>query len=257
MGDYLEAAAVVPAGNAVVPDRPGSGREERRQPPPQRKKAEEAAGVVDVASVLGMPPEAVPPAIQAAVAALVEEVERLRAQLEQARHVEAFLAMEADRHPFLPVLNRRALLPALERLIDTAERMELPGTLAYLHIGGLERLRVVHGLAACDAALAQVAEVIRAELRQTDLVAYLDGGDFCVVLAVAGEAGAAAKAREIVVRLSEVVFRWQGRAFLFTVALGLAHFRPGVTGEGLLAAADAARRQGAARQPAQRDAKEG
>lgn len=196
----------------------------------------------DVSSLLGMPLGAIPKPVLDKVADLVDEVELLRAELSQARHHVHWLEDQSDQDSLLPVLHRRSFLRELGRLTEQSERAGLPGTLVLLHVGGIDLLRSVHGLEAGDAALLHVAGLLKAELRQIDLVGYLDNGDFVVALALAEDEGAEDKARRLSAHLTSEPFEWQGKSFLFTVLAGQAHFRPGDTPQSLLAAADAARR---------------
>lgn len=183
-----------------------------------------------------------PQSAEQSIAALVDEVERLRHEVDLARHYEIFLGEEADRHPVLPVLNRRALLRALGPMLVATEQAEISGSLLYIHVGGIEKLRDRHGLAASDAALLQVAQVMRGELRQTDLLAYLDGGDFAVALALAAPQAAADKARALADLLAALPVQWEGEPFSFPVAFGLAHFHSERSAEETLNLADAVRR---------------
>ncbi len=237
--DKFEVAVILPAVLVTPPDRSGSDAGKRRFPSQDQTKRRRE---VDVASMLGVPLGTIAPAVQDCVTALVEEVERLRDELEQARHIESFLAIEADHHPLLPMLNRRAFLRGLTRLVDTSERASLPGSLVYVHLAGIETLRAKHGLAASDGALNHAAQLIGSHLRQTDLVGYLDGGDFAVGLALAEAEAAEEKARKIAALLLQTPFDWNGGGVAWAIRLGIAHFRPGVTAEDLLIAGDAARR---------------
>lgn len=234
-------AVILPTVAVLPADRQGDGahwREGDHKKPPERRP------VIDATPMLGLADGSIPPAIQACLSGLVEEVERLREQVDVARHHEAFLQSQLDRHPFLPCLTRRAFLAATARLVDTSLRVGLPGTLVYLQLAGIDRLKVVHGLAAADAALTHVVALIAGQLRQTDLLGHLDGGDFAVALAVSEDGGAEDKARRIARHIAEHAFDWQGRRFLFTATLGVAHFQEDRTAEQLLADADAARRSG-------------
>jgi GGDEF domain-containing protein len=197
---------------------------------------------VDVSSVFGLPDGALPVAAQQTLSALVDEVERLRHEVELAHHYETFLGEEADRHATLPVLNRRALLRDLGQLLIASQDSGLPGSVLYLHVGGIDRLRESQGLAAADAALMAIATLMRGEFRQTDLIGYLDGGDFGVVLALADADAAREKAVAVARHVGETDLVWHGARFQFTVKYGLAPFETGVSAEQLLAAADAARR---------------
>ncbi len=236
----MNKVAVMPAGSVATPGGSGGDGGGRRPFPFRRHKPSD---VVEASSILDLPPGAIPGAAQASIAALVGEVERLREEAEQSRHVEAFLAAEADRHPLLPVLNRRAFLRELGRLLALSEREALPGTLVYLHLGEVERLRVEQGLAAGDAALVHLAAVLRSALRQTDLVGYLDGADFAVALAVCEDDVAGEKVAHIVRTLAGRQFLWLGRPVHFAIGLGMVHFRAEASAEQLLGEADAARRQ--------------
>ena len=237
MVDNIEPAASIAAAVGPVGDRRGG---HGRQPPAD--SGDKKRPVLDVALVLGMPADAVPAPAQDAILSLVEEVERLRDEVTQARQHEALVAAEADHHPLLPVLNRRAFIRSLARLLEVSERADLPGSLATLHISGIEELRQAHGLAAGDAALLHVARHILSDLRQTDLVGYLDGSDFAVALAVATEDGAEAKIRQITGQLAQQPFVWAEEVVPLTVGLGTVRFRAGLTAEQALACADAARR---------------
>jgi PleD family two-component response regulator len=196
------------------------------RPPPRQP-------IVDVATVMSMPENVMPPAIQDAFLNLVEEVERLREEVERVRLRENHLLHEADHHPLLPVLNRRAFMSGLTRLLEASERAELPGSLAVFHIDGIEFLRAREGLVAGDSMLKGVAEAIQSELRQTDLLTYLDSSDFALALAVATPDGAQAKIDSILAGLS---------ALAPSVGLGMVHFEARMTAEQVLAAADRARR---------------
>ena len=133
---------------------------------------------------------------------------------------------------------------ALSRLLQASERAELPGTLAILHVAGIEAVREAHGLAAASAALTFIAEEITTELRQTDLLGYLDSSDFAIALAVAEPDGAKAKLDRIVTTLAATSFLWEEKPISLGIAAGMVHFTAGMTGESLLAEADQAMMSG-------------
>jgi GGDEF domain-containing protein len=182
--------------------------------------------------------------MQACFLELVEQAERLREELERVRMHETWLENAADRHPSLPALNRRAFMGALARLLQASERAELPGTLALVHVAGIEAVRQTHGLAAASAALAFVAEEIMTELRQTDLLGYLDSSDFAIALAVAEPDGAKLKIDRIVTTLAATSFLWEEKPIPLGILAGMVHFEQGMTAEALLAAADQAMMSG-------------
>lgn len=193
----------------------GRGGASHRQADASRQAMADAAtaaraaihAIDDVAPVLD---GALPPPVQARITALMEEVERLRAQLAQARRHEDMLRDLADHHPTLPVHHRRAFVRELTRLIAQAERSALPGVLAYLHVGGIEALRDIHGPEAAEAALARAIEIVRLEIQPADAVGYLEGGDFAVALAMTGQAEGQVRAQRLADRLAKMGFLWNG-----------------------------------------------
>lgn len=239
MVDQIDPALSIPPPLAVGAGQAGHGGRQHQQQPQGHSQSERKA-VVDIASVLGMPENVMPTALQGAFLQLVQEVERLRDEIDRVRLHEAHLLEAADHHALLPALNRRAFIAGLNRILEASERAELPGSLAFLHISGIESLRRSHGLLAGDAALAFVAASITNELRQTDLLAYLDSSDFAIALAVASDEGAADKINLIVEGLRAAPLFWQDQKVTLAVAVGLVHFQPGMTAEQTLIAASQA-----------------
>lgn len=242
MVDQVDPTAYIPP--PVAPAGGQSGFAGRQPRQPSKPAAHTQSPAVDVAAVLGDAEQALSPAMQACFLELVEQAERLREELERVRMHETYLETAADRHPTLPALNRRAFMGALSRLLQASERAELPGTLAILHVAGIEAVREAHGLAAASAALTFVAEEIMTELRQTDLLGYLDSSDFAIALAVAEPDGAKAKLDRIVSNLAATSFLWEDKPISLGIAAGMVHFGEGMTGESLLAAADQAMMSG-------------
>lgn len=241
MVEKIDPTAYIPPPVAPTGGQQGfAGRHPQQQEHPQNRREP----AVDVAAVLGATEQTLSPAMQECFLELVEHVERLRDELERVRMHETYLINAADKHPSLPALNRRAFMGALSRLLQTSERAELPGSLAVLHISGLEALREAHGLVAAEAALSFAADEIMTELRQTDLLGYLDGSDFAIALAVAEPDGAKEKIGRIVTTLCATPFLWQEKALSLRVFAGIIHFAEGMTAESLLAQADQAMMSG-------------
>ena len=241
MVDQVDPSAQIPPPVAPTGGRPGFAG---RQPRQRGDGDHERTPAVDVAAVLSVTEQALSPAMRDCFLELVEHVERLREELERARMHETYLIGAADRHPGVPALHRRAFMGGLTRLLQASERADLPGSLALLHIAGLGALREAHGLAFQSAALTFVAEEIAAELRQTDLLGYLDGSDFVLALAVAETDGAAAKIDRIIATLSATPVPWKEQTILLEIRVGVVHFEAGMTAEGALAGADQAMMSG-------------
>jgi GGDEF domain-containing protein len=187
------------------PKRGDGQRSGSAEPAAQGRHAIDA--VDDVTMLLGMQDGALEAPVQAHIVALMEEIDRLRAELAQLRRQEGLLREQADHHPLLPIAHRRAFLRDLNRLRAQAER---------------------------------------GETDQADTVGYLDGGDFAIALPLVGEPEAQSRAQRLAERMASMTFLWNGTRPLFTVSVGRAPFSAGDAAEAVLSAADAARRSAAA-----------
>lgn len=224
-------------GIARVADRP---REQpRRRPAPPIPVGRHPA---DAASIMGIPEGHLTQPVQEAIAVLMAEIDAVRTEAEQRRHREAWLEGQVYHHPLLPVLNRRGLMREIARVAAHLEGAGVGAGLVVLQLGGIEALRARHGLAAADAALRHVAAILGAAVRQSDVVANLDGSDFAVLLTVADEPAVEAKARELADAVLAQPFRWAAGDVALTVAVGVHPLSPGEDAEAALAAADKSRR---------------
>ena len=114
---------------------------------------------------------------------LLAEIERLRGEIDLARHHIAWLEERCDRHPDVAVSNRHAFLRTVGLLLrQSGASGAPPGMLAAFRTEGIEGLRHAQGIAAGDAVLDQQARILAAGLRQGDLLGYRDGGVFLTAL---------------------------------------------------------------------------
>jgi diguanylate cyclase (GGDEF)-like protein len=199
-----------------------------------------AAVAVDQARYLGLSEAELTPAVMAALATLVIELEDLRTEVQRlkARLVEAEAA--ADEDPLTSVKNRRAFLRELRRLAAFAQRYDLPVSLVYFDVDDLKAINDRFGHAAGDAALQAVAERLSAHVRDPDVLGRMGGDEFAVLLAQADYAAALAKG-EMLARLLEAEPVQMG-AWLAPIRIswGARQIDPAADAETLLADADIA-----------------
>jgi GGDEF domain-containing protein len=193
----------------------------------------------DVASVLGMPAEAISPELLAAVAPLLAEIDRLHWAAEQAERRAAWLERQSDRHSVVPCLTRRAFVRELESFLAGGEPH---GTVALVQVAGVEALRQLYGLVAGEGALRHIAANIMGALRSTDMVGCLGGADFAVLMPGTPEDQARPKIQAICGRIIDPAFTWLGFRVPLTPAYGLYVLQPGDSAEAAIAAADLVRR---------------
>ena len=144
------------------------------------------------------------------------EIERLRAQVAvltaRAETAEAL----ADHDVLTPALNRRGFMTVLNRSMAYCRRHEVEAALLYLDMDGFKGVNDGLGHAAGDAALMAVADLLLANVRESDAVGRLGGDEFALLLMNAGADEGREKARRLSEALETEGFVWEGA----TVALG-------------------------------------
>src|SRR3546814_17870669 len=144
-------------------------------------QAADAAPAGDT-GILGIPHDELTPKVRAALSALVDEVHRLRQELDEIQTRAVQLGRLADEDPLLPVVNRRAFVRELGRAMAFAGRHRRPGSIVYVDVNDLKRINDTFGHAAGDAVLTRVAQVLNANVRKSDAVGRLGGDEFGVIL---------------------------------------------------------------------------
>ncbi len=194
----------------------------------QAVKTEDAAGSVsglrepsDSAAVMGIPEAELTPKVRAAIMALMEEVNRLRREVAATHARLKELEELADMDPLLPVLNRRAFLRELSRIMSYAERYGSPASLIYIDLDNFKTINDRFGHAAGDEALKRVAELLMSHVRASDSVGRLGGDEFGVLLAHASVAAAQKKADNLVALLTATPVHWQGQTITLSASHGV------------------------------------
>ncbi len=79
------------------------------------------------------------------------------------------------------LLNRRAFLSLADERLKTARAQGHNAVLFYLDCDSFKQINDVHGHATGDRALREIARVLRAAVRETDLVARMGGDEFTIL----------------------------------------------------------------------------
>ena len=144
------------------------------------------------------------------------EIERLRAEVAaltaRAETAEAL----ADHDVLTRALNRRGFMSVLSRSMAYCRRHEVEAALLYLDMDGFKGVNDGLGHAAGDAALMAVAELLLANVRESDAVGRLGGDEFALLLMNAGADEGREKAKRLATAMETEGFVWEGK----TVALG-------------------------------------
>lgn len=165
-----------------------------------------AAQVSDVVDVNPGLLEEMTPRVQEAFKGLLAEVENLRRELSQTRKKMQELEEQADSDALLPILNRRAFVRELNRMISFAERYGTPSTVVFFDLNDMKLINDQFGHEAGDRALHHVAQILLSNIRGTDVVARIGGDEFGVLLAQADDKTGAEKAADLAQVIHETPF---------------------------------------------------
>jgi PAS domain S-box-containing protein/diguanylate cyclase (GGDEF)-like protein len=121
------------------------------------------------------------------------------------------------------VLDRVGFAAAVRRQIADAERFGHPGAVVILRLDGLADIDRTLGRPAGEEAIERALELLTARMRETDVVAMLDPGEFGVLLRHVDARTAEAVAHELATHLSTgVVVRSGGRQLAVNGRAGVA-----------------------------------
>lgn len=168
------------------------------------------------------------------------EIERLRAEIEALRLRAEAAEAAADHDVLTPALNRRGFVAAMKSAMAYCQRHAVPAVLLYLDLDGFKGVNDRLGHAAGDAALVHVAELMLANLRESDAVGRLGGDEFGLLMLNAGLDEGREKARRLAAALEAEPFVWEGESAGLGGSFGVRAFAAHSDPEVWLAEADAA-----------------
>jgi diguanylate cyclase (GGDEF)-like protein/PAS domain S-box-containing protein len=146
------------------------------------------------------------------LAARVAEIERLNRQLHE----------QAIRDPLTGLFNRRYLEATIEREHARLVREGKPLAVVMLDIDRFKRINDDHGHAAGDEVLKRVGELIRSDIRGSDLPCRFGGEEFLIALPGASLEAACGRAESWRQRLAATPFETATAPLRVTVSAGVA-----------------------------------
>ena len=179
-------------------------------------------GIHDEVSVLGIPKEEMTESVRNAIGKLLDEINRLRAELTHAHGHEAYLEEQAEKDRLLHVMRRRAFLARISLAARRVAEEQVQFSFIYIAIANAGAVRTEFGHGASENLMVQAAEVLREGVEPGDVVGSLEQFDFGVLLPGTPMAAAEAKAQRLVGGLSGRTFIWQGLEVGIQAAFGVA-----------------------------------
>ena len=201
---------------------------------------ERVAPVAATASVLGIPESEFTPRLRDAIMSLMQEVERLRREVEQNRVRLEELARTADQDVLLPIFNRRAFVRETTRAIALAARYQIPSCVLFFDLDNFKSINDTLGHAAGDAVLRHISELISSQIRENDVFARLGGDEFGIILSHTTEDQAAKKGARLAESLLSNPAQWDGKPVALGFSYGVYQLHPGQSADAALKEADKA-----------------
>lgn len=198
------------------------------------------AAPADKADFLGISEAELTPAVKGALQTLLTEIDDLRGEVGRLKTRLAEAEEIADRDALTPLLNRRALVRELGRIRTFAQRYGSAASLVYFDLDDLKSVNDRFGHAAGDAALKAVAERLRANVRDSDIVGRMGGDEFAVILVQADRATAEAKASSLARAVESEPLRFGDWTAPLHVSFGVCEIGQDSDPEAIVAQADAA-----------------
>ncbi len=221
-----------------APKAGGASQIDRKRGAGAVSQTETASALSDQIVLAGVPEAELTPKVREALISLMQEVRSLRDQLQWSQERINELERLADSDPLLDIYNRRAFVRELDRALAMIDRYDMKASLVFVDLNDLKKINDQMGHSAGDAALAHVAKVLTANLRQTDAVGRLGGDEFGVLLTQADQATAQMKAEQLTRAVSMEPVAWNGKGFTAQVSCGVVEIAEGLSADEAMERAD-------------------
>ncbi|MDB5970252.1 MAG: hypothetical protein JWQ90_2702 [Hydrocarboniphaga sp.] len=168
---------------------------------------------------------------------------RLEQRIAEVLALQELLSEQATRDGLTELFNRRYFDDALSREIDRAQREAYEVSLIMADFDHFKRLNDRHGHQVGDAVLQAWGELLRQEMRASDILCRYGGEEFAIVLPRCSLEQAAARAESLRKKLEDQILttRYTPTPIMVTISLGVACAQAGAgSPEDLIRAADGA-----------------
>lgn len=189
---------------------------------------------------LGIPKKDLTPAVETAVAKLLDTLDTTTRELSRANQKLAELEKLVDVDCTPPTPNRSAFLRRLSWAIAMHERYGHPSAVLFFDINNFKLINEQHGREAGDATIRHIAQTLQEMMRESDFLARIESDDFAVLMYYASAEAAHERGRQIVDKLSHNSAVYNGKPISLTAAYGVYSVKSGDDAESALTSAAAA-----------------
>lgn len=148
-------------------------------------------------------------------------LERLTAELAEAKAKLEAAEELADRDTLAPVFNRRAFLRELHRTMSEVERYKTPAAVIYIDLDGFKAVNDEYGHSAGDAVLRHVGLLLTDSVRESDVIGRLGGDEFGIILNRATAEEASAKAASLSDKINSSAILYAGVPHRIRASVGV------------------------------------
>ena len=134
--------------------------------------------------------------------------------------------------------NRRGFEHALRQALGLAKRHKEAGVLCYFDLDEFKQVNDADGHSAGDALLRRMGELLRANVRTTDVIARLGGDEFAALLVRADPTEGRARALRLQRILNASTATWGGKTLPLGVSMGVEAYGPDDDAADLMRRAD-------------------
>lgn len=166
------------------------------------------------------------------------EIASLRRELRLLRMANAELERIAVRDPLTPLYNRRFFLTALTERLARAKRYDAKAAVLFIDINKMKCINDVFGHGAGDFALVHAAQLVRTNIRSTDVAARIGGDEFAVILEEVDEEQALAKADQLEEVIACTPCTYGDDVLPVSASIGFTMLRPDDSEDSLIERAD-------------------
>ena len=138
------------------------------------------------------------------------------------------------------VFNRRGFEERLSHELSIAKRHGVGGVLIFVDLDEFKPINDTHGHAAGDEVLKTAANLIRAQVRDTDYVGRLGGDEFAILLPRSNKRNGVRRAEDLDRKINNAYASWNGTNIQIKASCGVHMYSADAELAPLLEAADAA-----------------
>jgi diguanylate cyclase (GGDEF)-like protein len=135
--------------------------------------------------------------------------------------IKAKLQRQAITDSLTGLANRRHVLEEAQKEIKKAQRGKLPLALGLLDLDFFKKVNDLYGHQAGDEILVGVAELLRANCRESDVISRFGGEEFLLLFPATDLKGAIASAKKICESLAQKTFKTAAANIQITASLGV------------------------------------